>query len=72
MRKAIDACYADTKHYPQHLSTLVPQYLRRIPVDPITRSAATWIEVHDDGDGVVDVRSGAAGNASDGTPYRSR
>ncbi|HUO84758.1 MAG TPA: prepilin-type N-terminal cleavage/methylation domain-containing protein [Thermoanaerobaculia bacterium] len=49
MRKAIDDHFADKQRYPGSLQDLVPNYLRRIPVDPITKSADTWIEVQDDG-----------------------
>jgi general secretion pathway protein G len=70
MRKAIDNYYADKKQYPTTLLDLVSEhYLRRIPADPLTFSASTWIEVPK-GDGVIDVKSGAPGKASDGTSYR--
>jgi general secretion pathway protein G len=49
------------------------RYLRSIPFDPVTDSAATWITIpppdESPGGGVYDVRSGAPGNAADGTPY---
>jgi general secretion pathway protein G len=44
MRKAIDDFYADKQHYPGSLSELAPQYLRRVPKDPITQ-ADDWEEV---------------------------
>ena len=73
MRKAIDQFYADRGQYPQRLEDLVERnYLRRIPQDPITESAATWIIVppREPGlSGVFDVKSGAQGTAMDGTTY---
>lgn len=39
MRKAIDDFYADKQRYPGDLNELVPNYLRRIPLDPITKTA---------------------------------
>lgn len=75
MRDALDKYYGDTGKYPDALEDLVAKkYLRSIPVDPMTDSAATWVVVppEDAGKGAVyDVRSGAAGNASDGSAYAS-
>ncbi len=46
MRDAIDQHYADRGHYPSSLQALVEEeYLRAIPLDPITRSNDTWVEV---------------------------
>ena len=42
MRKAIDTFYKDHQRYPATLEELVPNYLRRIPADPMTGSAKTW------------------------------
>ena len=47
MRKAIDNFYADKQRYPQNLDELVPNYIRRIPADPITQQV-DWEEVIDD------------------------
>ncbi|WP_119154255.1 type II secretion system protein [Caldimonas tepidiphila] len=73
MRDAIDKHFADTGRYPASLQELAAKkYLRRIPVDPITRSPDTWVIVPPGGDregGVHDVGSGAQGSALDGTPY---
>lgn len=74
MRDALDKRYGDTGRYPDALGDLVTQrYLRSIPVDPITGSAATWQVVPpenpDDG-GVYDVKSGAPGQGSNGQPYK--
>ena len=77
MRDAIDQYYADRTEYPPALENLVSEgYLRAIPEDPFTRSAATWQVVlaeYDPADplaqGVFDVHSGASGAGLDGTPY---
>lgn len=73
LRKSIDDYLANTGRYPQNLTQLVDKrYIRRVPVDPLTGSVTSWIEIRadDSGDGVRDVHSGAEGNASDGKPYR--
>lgn len=47
LRTAIDNYYADKQAYPPSLQDLVPNYLRKIPPDPVTESSDTWIEVFD-------------------------
>ena len=47
MRKAIDNFYADKQRYPQSLEELVPNYIRKIPADPITMQQ-DWETVMDD------------------------
>lgn len=47
MRKAIDNFYADKQRYPTDLNELVPNYVRRIPVDPIT-GQADWEQIMED------------------------
>ena len=42
MRKAIENFRQDHQRYPHSLEELVPNYLRRIPVDPLTSSHTTW------------------------------
>jgi general secretion pathway protein G len=73
MREAIDKHYADNGRYPESLEDLVrKRYIRAMPVDPVTESAATWITVPPpDGEkgGVYDVRSGAEGKTASGTPF---
>lgn len=76
LRDAIDKHLADRGRYPQTLDELVERrYLRKVPPDPITDSASTWITVPPpEGelrDGVYDVRSGAPGHSLDGEPYDS-
>ena len=65
MRDSLDKHYADTGRYPTSLEDLVVKhYLRAIPKDPFTQSAATWVAVPP-GDtrkgNVFDVRSAAKG-----------
>jgi general secretion pathway protein G len=78
MREAIDQYYADKNKYPASLDTLVSDgYLRKIPEDPITKSADTWQTVPADPDpsnpsaepGISNVKSGAQGTGLDGTNY---
>lgn len=72
MREAIDDYYLDKGRYPDSLRTLVEQrYIRQIPVDPITESDETWIVLGlpQASTVVYDVRSGAEGEASDGSLY---
>ncbi|MDN2700402.1 prepilin-type N-terminal cleavage/methylation domain-containing protein [Janthinobacterium sp. SUN100] len=71
LRDALDKFYSDRSHYPNTLDELVTErYIRKIPVDPFTQSAKSWIPVPaaDPSMGVVsDVRSGAPNTARDGT-----
>ncbi len=73
LRDTIDKYHGDSGRYPDSLDELVAKkYLRNVPLDPLTDSAATWVIVlpEDPGKGMVyDVRSGAQGKASDGTSY---
>lgn len=75
LREAIDKHYGDTGKYPATLDDLVTKrYLRRIPVDPITDSATSWVVLPpaDPQKGAVfDVKSGAPGKSRDGTAYSS-
>ncbi len=72
-RDALDKFYGDNGKYPDQLDMLVTKkYLRSLPLDPITESSATWTIVAPDvpeKGGVLDIHSGAEGNAADGTKY---
>lgn len=74
LRDAIDKFYSDRNHYPDSVDELVTErYLRKVPVDPITQSARTWVPVPpaDQSLGAVaDVHSGARSAARDGTWYK--
>lgn len=74
MRDAIDKFYGDTGALPETLDELVAKkYLRAIPADPITESAATWQIVPPQDPkktGVYDVKSGAPGRALDGSNFQ--
>jgi general secretion pathway protein G len=74
MREALDKFYGDNDKYPAALDELVSRkYLRSIPRDPVTESAATWTIVPPEDSekgGVYDVHSGAEGNAADGSLYK--
>jgi len=73
MRDALDKYYGDIGKYPDALDDLVSKrYLRTIPPDPITGSPSTWIVVPpvDATKGsIYNVKSGAPGNAADGSLY---
>jgi general secretion pathway protein G len=71
LREALDKHYADLGRYPESLAELVERrYVRAVPIDPFTKSAASWILVAPEDSaepGVRDVHSGAAESAADGT-----
>ncbi len=73
-RQALDKYFGDNGKYPDALDDLVARkYLRGLPVDPFTGSSGTWVVVPPDTQdkgGVYDIRSGAPGNGSDGTPFK--
>lgn len=73
IRETLDKYYADTGRYPDSVDDLVAKrYLRTTPVDPVTGSTTTWIIVPPADlkkGGVYDVKSGAPGNAKDGTSF---
>lgn len=72
-RTVIGHFYGDIGRYPDSLTELVEKhYLTALPVDPITESTETWqIEPVPEGfkGQVFNLRSGAPGNARDGSPY---
>lgn len=81
-RSCLDQYYADKGHYPETLQTLVTdKYIRKIPIDPFTKSADTWQVVMDEPDssetasqdppGIIDVKSGAKQASLDGSPYNT-
>jgi len=65
LRNVIDQYFTDKGKYPDSLQTLVTDgYVRKIPVDPMTGSDSSWVEVQADaalpaGDPAAD--TGAAG-----------
>ena len=78
IRDAIDQHYADKGKYPASLEDLVSAgYLRKVPVDPMTQSTETWQTVPAEPDpanltvepGIYNVRSGAEGEALDGSKF---
>jgi len=82
MRMLINQYYTDKGKYPATLHTLVDEeYLRTIPIDPMTDSSETWIEVQQTPTeedliqgfeiGIVDVLSGSDKKALDGTLYNT-
>jgi general secretion pathway protein G len=82
MRKLINQYLVDKGKYPQALYTLVEEeYLFRIPIDPITRSADTWIEIPQvmtmeemaagTMPGIMNVQSSSDEISTDGTAYNT-
>ncbi len=80
VREAIKCFYQDKQKYPTSLEELVEnKYLRKIPVDPITNSNEWELirfepEEQEDFDaeiaqGIIDIKTFAQGNATDGTLY---
>ena len=78
MRDAIDQYYADKGKYPADLQALVTdQYMREVPIDPITRSRDSWQTVPAEPDasnpsaepGIFNVKSGAEGTSLQGQAY---
>lgn len=86
IRQSLDQYYSDKGHYPPTLETLVEEgYLRRVPMDPFTKSRDSWELIYEEVDpdlppaetelpedgapGIFDVRSGSDRVAEDGTPY---
>jgi general secretion pathway protein G len=83
IRHAIERYRHDSGSHPRELPALVDTgYLLAVPRDPVTGRRHTWLEVFngcccDDTKaiiegcdyGLVDVRSGAPGSASDGSMY---
>ena len=78
MRDAIDQYYADKGKYPSGLDALVSDgYMRKVPEDPVTKTADSWVTVPAEPDpnnpsgepGIYDVKSGATGTGLDGTSY---
>lgn len=84
-RSVIDQYHGDKGFYPADLQTLVTDgYLRRIPLDPITKSADTWALMYEEPStdtqtssadqppqpGIIDVHSGSPRKALDGTLYK--
>lgn len=79
LREVIDQYHHDKGKYPATLATLVQEgYLRQMPLDPITQTPDSWIEVPEEmtdnpdptaQPGVWDVKSGASGTTLDGIPY---
>jgi general secretion pathway protein G len=82
MRKLINQYLVDKGKYPQSLQALVDEeYLYRIPVDPMTKSAETWIEIPQTltmeemstgvMPGIMDVQSGSEELSTEGTKYNT-
>jgi len=71
LRDALDQYHADKGRWPGSLETLAQEhYLRAVPTDPFTERNDTWrTERDEEGAGVRDVKSGAAGESTTGKSY---
>ena len=84
-RSVIDQYHGDKGFYPADLQTLVSEgYMRKVPLDPMTKSADTWALTYEElspdapaqsvdqpqQPGVIDIHSGSTGKALDGTAYK--
>jgi general secretion pathway protein G len=82
-RSVIDQYHGDKGAFPADLQALVTDgYLRKIPADPMTKSATTWLltieELAPDDQaaaepatpGIIDVHSGSEAKGLDGTLYK--
>jgi general secretion pathway protein G len=81
-RSCLDQYKADKGRYPESLQVLVQdKYIRKVPIDPFTKSADTWELVFEEPSsedaaseevpGVIDVHSGSDLTALDGTLYNT-
>jgi len=83
-RSCLDQYFADKGHYPESLEALKADgYIRKVPVDPVTKSAESWDLTRAEPDtsdaasgqpqqpGIIDVHSGSKAIALDGTPYNT-
>ncbi len=84
LRSVIDQYHGDKGVFPPDLQTLVSSgYIRKIPIDPMTKSPETWVlsteEVSPEDEaaasepvtpGITDVHSGSPDKALDGTLYK--
>ena len=82
LRKLINQYLVDKGNYPQSLQTLVDEeYLFRIPVDPMTKSTDTWVEIPQvmtmeemtsgTMPGIMDVQSGSEDINTEGIAYNT-
>ena len=82
LRKLINQYLVDKGNYPQSLQTLVDEeYLFRIPVDPMTKSTDTWVEIPQvmtmeemisgTMPGIMDVQSGSEDISTEGIAYNT-
>lgn len=83
MRQVIDHYHGDKGQFPPDLQTLVAEgYMRKVPVDPMTNSADTWLLTYEEetaesdnpdqpiNPGITDIHSGSEATALDGTLYK--
>lgn len=70
LREALDDYRSDNGRNPDSLDDLVAsKYLRALPLDPLTGRNDSWKAERGDEPGIHDVRSGARGDAENGSSY---
>ena len=85
-RSVIDQYHGDKGNYPADLQTLITDgYLRKVPLDPMTKSAESWVLTYEEipqdqqqsapadqpqQPGIIYVHSGSPAKALDGTLYK--
>jgi general secretion pathway protein G len=75
VRSAIDKFHADRGRFPKKITELVEnKYINRVPVDPVTGSDQTWLELQPsigevETEGVANIKSGAEGLNRLGVAY---
>jgi len=75
IRDVIAQYHGDKGRYPESLDALIAEgYLRKVPIDPVTKSDRTWRLTFEDRPGtkgirgITDAHSGAGGKTVDGRP----
>ena len=70
LRISLDDYLRDTGKYPESLNDLVEQnYLRQLPLDPVTDKRDGWVVKEDEEGRIIDVHSGSPLKSSEGSEY---
>jgi len=70
LRLSLDDYLRDNGDYPDSLESLIDrQYLRQLPLDPITDQRTSWVPKENEEGKIIDVHSGSPLKSTDGTEY---
>ncbi|KQN50526.1 N-terminal cleavage protein [Serratia sp. Leaf50] len=70
LRLSLDDYLRDNGDYPDSLESLIDrQYLRQLPLDPITDKRTSWVLKENEEGKIIDVHSGSPLKSTDGTEY---